>query len=53
MNSVPMDRKFLLVFRLLMGWTFLYAGAWQVLSPTFSAADFLAHTKTFHDVYPP
>ena len=53
MNSVPMDRKFLLVFRLLMGWTFLYAGAWQVLSPTFSAADFLAHTKTFHDLYAP
>ena len=48
-----MDRKFLLAFRLLMGWTFLYAGAWQVLSPTFSAADFLAHTKTFHDLYAP
>jgi thiosulfate dehydrogenase (quinone) large subunit len=53
MNSVSMDRKFLLAFRLLMGWTFLYAGAWQVLSPTFSAADFLANTKTFHDLYAP
>jgi thiosulfate dehydrogenase [quinone] large subunit len=53
MNSVSMDRKFLLAFRLLMGWTFLYAGAWQVLSPTFSAADFLAHTRTFHDLYAP
>ena len=53
MNSVSMDKKFLLAFRLLIGWTFLYAGAWQVLSPTFSAADFLAHTKSFHDLYAP
>ena len=53
MTGVMMDRKFVLAFRLLMGWTFLYAGAWQVLSPDFSAATFLAHTKTFHDVYPP
>src|SRR5579862_3110867 len=53
MNGVMMDRKFVLAFRLLMGWTFLYAGAWQVLSSDFSAASFLAHTKTFHDVYAP
>jgi thiosulfate dehydrogenase [quinone] large subunit len=53
MNGVTMDRRMVLVFRLLMGWTFLYAGAWQVLSPDFSAAAFLAHTKTFHDVYAP
>src|SRR5579862_4901980 len=53
MNGVMMDRKFVLAFRLLMGWTFLYAGAWQVLSSDFSAATFLAHTKTFHDVYAP
>jgi thiosulfate dehydrogenase [quinone] large subunit len=46
-----MDRKFVLAFRLLMGWTFLCAGAWQVLSSDFSAATFLAQTKTFHDVY--
>jgi hypothetical protein len=36
-----------------MGLTFLYAGAWQVMSPDFSAAAFLAHTKTFHDIYAP
>jgi thiosulfate dehydrogenase [quinone] large subunit len=53
MNGVIMDKKVVLAFRLLMGWTFLYAGAWQVLSPDFSAATFLAHTKTFHDVYAP
>src|SRR6185437_729696 len=53
MNGVTIDKRFVLAFRLLMGWTFLYAGAWQVLSPNFSAATFLAHTKTFHDVYAP
>ena len=51
MNGVIMDRKFVLAFRLMMGWIFLYPGVWQVLSPDFSAATFLAHTKTFHDVY--
>jgi thiosulfate dehydrogenase [quinone] large subunit len=53
MNGVMMDRKFVIAFRLLMGWTFLYAGTWQVLSSDFSAATFLAHTKTFHDLYAP
>lgn len=45
------DRKFLLAFRLLMAWTFLYAASHQVLNPKFSAVAFLSHTKTFHDVY--
>ena len=53
MNGVTMDRKFVLAFRLLMGWTFLYAGAWQVLTPGFSAAGFLEHTQTFHTLYAP
>ena len=53
MNAVTIDKRFVLAFRLLMGWTFLYAGAWQVLSPDFSAAAFLAHTKTFHNIYAP
>ena len=53
MNRATIDKRFVLAFRLLMGWTFLYAGAWQVLSSDFSAATFLAHTKTFHDVYAP
>jgi len=53
MNGVMMDKRFVFAFRLMMGWTFLYAGAWQVLSPDFSAATFLAHTKTFHDIYAP
>jgi hypothetical protein len=53
MNGVTMDRRLVLAFRLMMGLTFLYAGAWQVMSPDFSAAAFLAHTKTFHDIYAP
>jgi thiosulfate dehydrogenase [quinone] large subunit len=53
MGNVAMDKRLVLVFRLMMGWTFLYAGAWQVLSPEFSVTGFLAHTKTFHDLYAP
>jgi thiosulfate dehydrogenase [quinone] large subunit len=53
MNGVMIDKRLVLAFRLMMGWTFLYAGAWQVLSPDFSVAGFLAHTKTFHDAYAP
>ena len=53
MNGVTIDKRLVLAFRLMMGWTFLYAGAWQVLSPDFSVAGFLAHTKTFHDIYAP
>jgi thiosulfate dehydrogenase (quinone) large subunit len=53
MDGVMMDKRFVLAFRLMMGWTFLYAGAWQVMSPDFSVAVFLAHTKTFHDIYAP
>jgi thiosulfate dehydrogenase [quinone] large subunit len=51
MQEATSDRKFLLVFRLLMAWTFLYSASHQVLNPKFSAAAFLAQTKTFHDVY--
>lgn len=45
------DRRFIFAFRMLMAWTFLYAASHQVFNPKFSAAAFLAHTKTFHDVY--
>ena len=47
------ERKFTLVFRLLMAWTFLYAASHQVLNSKFSVAAFLSHTKTFHDIYAP
>jgi thiosulfate dehydrogenase (quinone) large subunit len=51
MNQSSTDRSFVLAFRLLMAWTFLYAASHQVFNPKFSAAAFLSHTKTFHDVY--
>ena len=51
MTQSTIDRSFILVFRLLMAWTFLYAASHQVFNPKFSAAGFLSHTKTFHDVY--
>jgi len=51
MTQSSTDRSFILVFRLLMAWTFLYAASHQVFNPKFSAAAFLSHTKTFHDVY--
>src|SRR5262249_15577634 len=52
MNQSASDRSFVLVFRLLMAWTFLYAASHQgIFNPKFSAAAFLGGTKTFHDVY--
>jgi thiosulfate dehydrogenase (quinone) large subunit len=53
MPDFAIDRRFVLAFRLLMGWVFLYAGLSQVLSPDFSTAQFLSHTKTFHELYAP
>ena len=51
MTQSTTDRSFILAFRLLMAWTFLYAASHQVFNPKFSAAAFLSRTKTFHDVY--
>jgi len=53
MEQFTIDRRVVLVFRLLMGWVFLYAGLSQVLSHDFSTSQFLAHTKTFHVLYDP
>jgi thiosulfate dehydrogenase (quinone) large subunit len=51
MQDTMISRSLTLYFRLAMGWTFLYAGITQLTSPDFTAANFLAHTKTFHDVF--
>jgi thiosulfate dehydrogenase (quinone) large subunit len=51
MTSSPLDRAFLVFFRLAMGWTFLYAASHQVFDPNWSVTAFLSHTKTFNDVY--
>jgi thiosulfate dehydrogenase (quinone) large subunit len=51
-DPVITDRGFVFAFRMLMAWTFLYAASHQgMFNPKFSAAGFLSHTKTFHDVY--
>ena len=47
------DRLILVLFRLLMAWTFLYAASHQVFNPNFSIVGFLSHTKTFHDFFAP
>jgi uncharacterized membrane protein YphA (DoxX/SURF4 family) len=51
MTQSSAERCFILTFRLLMAWTFLYAASHQVFNPKFSAAVFLNQTKTFHDIY--
>jgi thiosulfate dehydrogenase (quinone) large subunit len=50
-NESTLERRLILIFRIMMGWTFLYAGARQLLDPGWSAAGFLGHTKTFHDFF--
>jgi len=53
-NSDSLNRALILFFRLAMGWTFLYAGVTQVfIEPHWTAAGFLAGTKTFHFLYAP
>ncbi|NDA46233.1 MAG: DoxX family protein [Alphaproteobacteria bacterium] len=47
------ERMTLVLFRLLMAWTFLYAASHQVFNPNFSIVGFLSHTKTFHDFFVP
>jgi len=51
MTESSTERRFILLFRLLMAWTFLYAASHQVFNPKFSAVTFLSRTKTFHNVY--
>lgn len=46
-NETPMQRSLVLLMRLCIGWTFLYAGLTQVADPAFSAGGFLNTAKTF------
>jgi len=50
MNRTPTERALIVFFRLAMAWTFLYAASHQVFV-TWSVADFLNSTKTFHGFY--
>jgi thiosulfate dehydrogenase [quinone] large subunit len=47
MTESHIDRGIIVVLRVLIGWTFLYAGAWQILQNE-NAAGFLNHVVTFH-----
>jgi hypothetical protein len=50
MSNTALQRGLILYVRVAIGWTFLYAGLWQLMDAHFTVASFLAHTKTFHDV---
>ena len=50
MTQTSLDRAIVFALRILVGWTFLYAGSWQVLQ-NYSAAAFLGHVVTFHDLF--
>jgi thiosulfate dehydrogenase (quinone) large subunit len=52
MTQSATNRTILFLFRILMGWTFLYAGIHHFGDNGF-VVGFLNRTKTFHDVYAP
>ncbi len=47
-----LEQYLILLFRLTIGWTFLYAAIHHFGDDKF-VTGFLSHTKTFHDVYAP
>lgn len=50
MSETTLDRSVILILRVLIGWTFLYAGVWQIWE-NYSAAGFLQHVVTFHSFF--
>jgi thiosulfate dehydrogenase [quinone] large subunit len=50
MNTTTLDKTVLFALRVLVGWTFLYAGTWQIWE-NYSAAGFLNHVVTFHGFF--
>ena len=50
MAETKLDRGVIFLLRILVGWTFLYAGSWQILQ-NYSAGGFLNHVVTFHDFF--
>lgn len=51
MPESNVERSFVVLFRLLMAWTFLYAASHQVFVSGWSVVGFLTHTRTFHDFF--
>jgi thiosulfate dehydrogenase (quinone) large subunit len=50
MTESKLDRGVIFILRILMGWTFLYAGLWQIRD-NYDTAGFLNHVVTFHDFF--
>jgi thiosulfate dehydrogenase (quinone) large subunit len=50
MTESNLDRSIIFTLRILIGWTFLYPGVWQIWD-NFDTAGFLNHVVTFHDVF--
>lgn len=46
-----LEKSLILILRIMMGWTFLYASSHQLFNPAFSAAGFLGNAKTFAGFY--
>jgi thiosulfate dehydrogenase [quinone] large subunit len=51
MTDSNAERTLVLVLRLLMAWTFIYAASHQAFVANFSVVGFLNSTKTFHDFF--
>ena len=50
-SQAGLQKSILVLFRLSLGWTFLYAGFNQVLNPNWTSARFLSGAKTFKAMY--
>ena len=53
MSESKAEQSLIVFFRVLMGWTFLYAASHQAFDPHWSVAGFLGQTKTFHALFAP
>ena len=50
MAETTLDRSIIVVLRIMIGWTFFYAGVWQIWE-NYDVADFLSHVVTLHDFF--
>ena len=50
MTELKLDRGVIFILRIMIGWTFLYAGLWQIRD-NYDIAGFLNHVVTFHDFF--
>ena len=50
MAGTNLDRGIIFALRIMIGWTFLYAGIWQIWD-NYDAAGFLNHVVTLHDFF--